>query len=176
MPIYEPVAVKQQGNVKVTFVTSIASPAAPSLASEITAASSVEGTMAVYGQWAPAVNVNTGNSPARIGTTVQLPEEGNAQRQPIALAYSHDPSKDDTDPNNKLKALLVEGTVLYAVVRRGLDAETDFAVADRVEVWQVRCGYQNDDGATGTDEFSEFQVTQNLIPLTTEPTIGAVAA
>lgn len=176
MSIYQPEAVKVQGNTKITFVTTIANPASPSLATEIDAASSVEGTLAAYGEWAPGINVNTGNAPARIGTTVQLPEEGNAQRQPIALAYPHDPSKPDTDPANKLKALLTQGTELYAVVRRGVDAQTAFASGDQVEVWKVRCGYQNDDGATGTDEFAEYQVSQNLIPVTTEPTVGTVAA
>ena len=175
MPIFEPVATKTQGNDKLVFVTTLANPAAPSIATEINAASSVEGTLAMYGSWRPTTNVNTGQAPPRIGTTVQLPQEGNAQLQAIPVTYPHDPSKPDTDPNNKLKALLTEGTELYVVVRKGVDKDTAWAAGDTVDVWHVRCGYQDDDAATGTDEFSEYEVAQNLVPIASKVR-GTVAA
>lgn len=174
-PIYEPVAVKQQGSDKIVFCTDLASAAAPSLATELNAASSVEGTLAMYGTWRPPVNVETGNAPTRIGTSTQLPQEGNAQLQVIPVSYPHDPSADDTDPQNKLRALLAEGVELYAVVRRGVDKDTDWTVGDRVEVWHVRCGYQDTDSATGDDAFAEYAVSQNLIPLGSK-VVGTVAA
>lgn len=174
-PIYEPAATKTQGNDKIVFVTTLASPAAPKIATEINAASSVEGTLAMYGSWRPATNVNTGSAPPRIGTTVQLPQEGNAQLQAIAVTYPWDPSEDDTAPDNKLKALLAEGAELYVVVRKGVDKDSVWTVGDTVDVWHVRAGYQDTDSATGDDEFGEYQCAQNLIPLASKVR-GTVAA
>lgn len=174
-PIYEPIATKVQGSDKIVFCTDLATPASPSLATEINAATSVEATLAMYGTWRPPVNVETGSAPVRVGTSTQLPQEGNAQLQVIPVAYPHDPAADDTDPNNKLRALLAEGVEVYAVVRKGVDKDTDWAASDRVEVWHVRCGYQDTDSMTGDDSFAEYQVAQNLIPLATK-VAGTVAA
>jgi hypothetical protein len=163
--IYEPEAVPVQAMVKIAFVTALADTAAPAIASEVKAASSVEGTMVIR-QWNPTTNVNTGNAPARLGTRVQQPVEGNAQRQPIAITYPYDPSVADSDVNNKLKALLAQNTVLYAVVRKGTDIDTDWTVGDRADVWEIRCGYQSEEqSGDNTDEFAEFEIHQNLFPL-----------
>lgn len=174
MTLYEPTAAKVQGMTRVVFCTSVANTSAPSIASEINATSSVEATMAMYGTFNPTANVNTGNAPARLGTTVQLPEEGNAQLQPIQIAYPYDPSKDKTDANNKLWALLTQGTTVYAVVRRGVATGTAFATGDVVTTYELRCGYQ-DRNQTGEDEFAENQIQQNLFQLV-EPVDGALAA
>lgn len=174
-PIYEPIAKKSQGFDKIVFMTPVASPAAPSLASEINAATSVEGTLALYGSWSAPVNVNTGQAPVRVGTTSQLPQEGNAQRQPIPVTYPVDPSVDKTDPNNKMWALLAEGTEVDVFVRRGVDKDTDFAAADRGWLYRCRAGFQPEPSRTGDDEFSEYQVAQNLIPIA-EPVEAVIAA
>lgn len=173
MSIYFPEAPTVQGNTKVMFCTAIADPSAPKIATEVKAATSVEGTMAIRA-WNPTVNVNTGNAPARLGTKVQQPVEGNVQQQAIALGYPYDPSKPDSDANNKLKALLAEGSTVWAVVRKGVDKDTDWTVADQVEVYKVTCGYQ-DEGQSGDDEFAEYEVHQNLMP-TSPKTIGTLAA
>lgn len=173
MSIYFPEAPTVQGNTKVVFCTAVASPAGPKIATELNAASSVEGTMAIR-EWNPTVNTNTGNAPGRLGTTVQDPVEGNTQRQPIALAYPFDPSKPDTDANNKLKALLAQGATIYAVVRRGVDKDTAWTVGDRVKTYKVTCGYQ-DQGQSGTDEFAEYEVHQNLMNVG-DPVDGVLVA
>lgn len=173
-PIYEPEAAKVQGQTRVVFCTAVADETAPSLASEINAASSVEATMAMYGQFNPTANVNTGNAPARLGTTVQLPVEGNAQLQPIATSYPYDPSADDTDENNKVKALLTQGTEIWAVVRRGVPKDVDLAVGDVVKTYRVSCGYQNLT-QTGDDEYAEYAIEQNLFQLS-DPVDGVLAA
>lgn len=165
MTIWFPEETKVQGANKIAFGLTAASMTAPSLATDVVAASSVEATQAMYGQWAPPVNVNTGQSPVRIGTTTQMPQEGNVQLQVIPAAYPWDPSADDEADDNALKALLTEGTEVYAFVRKGTDIDTPFAVGDLVDVWHLRCGYQNTDSTTGTDEFATYQVAQNLIPL-----------
>lgn len=163
MSIFFPEAVKVQGNTKVVLATAVANTAAPSLASEVNAASSVDASM-TFRAWNPTTTVNTGNAPARLATTVQLPVEGNAQLTPITVNYPYDPTVDDTDPNNAAKALCARGVELYAIVRKGVDAETPMAVGDLVDVWHVSCGYQQEQ-QTGDDEFAEYEIQQNLIPL-----------
>lgn len=173
--IYEPEAVPVQAMVKIAFVTAIADTSAPAIATEVKASSSVEATMVIR-QWNPTANVNTGNAPARLGTRVQQPVEGNVQRQPIAITYPYDPTVADSDVNNKLKALLTQNTVLYAVVRKGTDIETDWTVDDRVDVWEIRAGYQAEEqSGENTDEFAEFEIHQNLFPLVSK-VVGVLAA
>lgn len=174
--IFEPVAEKVQGNDKIIFIKTVADPAAPSLATEINAATSLEVTLAAYGTWNAPVNVNTGNSPRRIGTTVQLPQEGNAQRQVIPFPYPVNPSLPDSDDANKVKAFLAEGTEFYALVRRGTDKDTAFAADDIGLMYHLRAGYQPEATPTGDDEFAEYQIMQNLIPLTTNPVAATVVA
>lgn len=162
--IFFPAGVKVQGNDKIVLMTAVADRTAPSLATEIGAATSVEITEAAYGTWSAPVNVNTGNAPTRIGTVEQEPEEGNAQRQVIPFAFPVDPGKPKSDPVNKLWALLEQGTTLFVFVRRGKSKDTDFAVGDVGLVYQVTAGFQPEPSATGDDEFAEYQVAQNLIP------------
>lgn len=163
--IFEPIAQKVQGNDKIVFMTAVADPAAPKVATEIGAASSLEVTLAAYGTWNAPVTVNTGNSPRRIGTTVQLPQEGNAQRQVIPFPYPVDPSKAKSDAVNKVWAFLTEGTDFYAFVRRASNHEDDFVAADVGLTYHLRAGFQPEPSQTGDDEFAEYQVLQNLMPL-----------
>lgn len=172
--VYEPEATPSLGATKVKLVTALANPAAPSLATEINAASSVDVSLTFY-DWNPTINVNSGNAPKRLGTRNQMPQEGLAQYQLIEVSYPYNPQADDTDPDNAAKAALTEGTILYAVVRKGPDAETAFAADDQVEVWKVRCGKQRR-GRSGEDEFSEFVLMQNLAPLVEEENDAVVAA
>lgn len=176
MSIYEPEAVTVQGQKKVVFCTSIADMDSPDLSTEIGAVTSVEATMAMD-QWGPTNNVNTGNAKARIGTRVQQPVEGNVQRQPIPLVYPHNPAEDDSDPDNKLRALLAENAILYAVVRNGIDIDTPFAIGDRVDVWKIRCGFQSEEesAAGNTDEFAQYEIHQNAYPLVNK-VVGVVVA
>lgn len=175
MSIYEPEAVTVQGQIKVVFMTACADMAAPDLSTEIGAVTSVEATLAMD-QWAPTNNVNTGNAKARLGTRVQQPVEGNVQRQPIPLVYPYDPSKDDSDANNKLKALLAENVILYAFVRKGVDIDTPIAGTDRGEVWKIRCGFQSEETSAegNSDEFAQFEIHQNVYPLVNK--VDAVVA
>lgn len=181
MTIYFPEAVTVQEATKVALCTTIADLLAPSIAGEIKAATTVEATM-VFRDWAPTLTPNTGNSPARLGTAIQLPVEGNIPLSAVATAYPWDPSADDADVNNEAKALMARHTLLYVVVRKGIDINTDWAVGQPVDVWHVRCGFQDDDATSagagaggGADEFAEYEVHQNLFPLALK-TRGALAA
>lgn len=174
MTVIYPEATPVQGNTKVQAVLSIADTSAPSLASEINAASSVD-LSCFLRDWNPEITNNSGTSPARLCTTVQLPVEGNTQFQPIEVRYVYDPQAADSTDDNKALALLVRGTEFYAVVRKGLDAQnTDWATTQHVEVWRFRCGRQNR-LRSGEDEFGEYEIVQQIFPLT-EPDYGVVAA
>lgn len=174
MTVIYPEATPVQGNTKVVAVVSIADVNAPDLSSEIGALTSVDLSCFIR-DWNPEINNNQGNSPARLCTTVQLPVEGNTQFNPIELRYVYDPQAADSTDDNKAMALLERGTEFYAVVRKGLDArDTAMAAGQYVEVWRFRCGRQNR-LRSGEDEFSEYEIVQQIFPLT-EPTYTQVVA
>lgn len=174
MSILYPEATPVQGNTKIQVVASIATLTAPSLASEINATGSLDISCFVR-DWNPELNSNQGNAPARLCTTVQLPVEGNTQFNPIEIRYVYDPQAATTTNDNKARALLAKGTEFYFVIRKGLDAQaTAWAASQYVEVWEVRCGRQNY-VRSGQDEFSEYEIVQQIFPLT-EPTFAQVAA
>lgn len=174
MSITYPEATTVQGNTKIQVVASIASLSAPDLSSEINAVASLDISCYVR-DWNPELQSNQGNAPSRLCTTVQLPVEGNTQFSPVEIRYVYDPQADDTTDDNAAKALLTRGSEFYFVVRKGLDAQADaWAVGDRVEIWKVRCGRQNR-VRSGDDEFSEYEISQQIFPLT-EPTDGVIVA
>lgn len=174
MTVIYPEATSVQGNTKIVAVATIADTSAPSLATEIGAAGSVDISCFIR-DWNPELQSNQGNAPSRLCTTVQLPVEGNTQFSPIEIRYVYDPQAADSTDDNKALALLTRGTELYFVVRKGLDAQdTAFAASQYVETWKVRCGRQNK-VRSGEDEFSEYEISQLIFPLV-EPVDGQVAA
>lgn len=173
MTVIYPEATPVQGNTKAKAVLTIANPASPALATEINAASSLD-LSCFLRDLNPEMTSNSGSAPNRLCTTVQLPVEGNTTFSAIEIRYVYDPQAADTTNDNKAKALLLRGTELYIVLRKGLDARaTDFAVGQYVETWRFRCGRQNR-VRSGEDEFSEYEISQLIYPLT-EPTYGTVA-
>lgn len=174
MTVIYPEATSVQGNTKIVAVAAIVTPTAPDLSSEIGAVGSVDISCFVR-DWNPELQSNQGNAPSRLCTTVQLPVEGNTQFSPIELRYVYDPQAATSTDDNKALALLTRGTELYFVVRKGLDAQnTAFAASQYVEVWKVRCGRQNK-VRSGTDEFSEYEISQQIFPLI-EPIDGQIVA
>lgn len=175
MTVLFPEAVKAQGNTSVTAVQTIAAPAAPKLATEINAATSVNISCFLYSGGVGSSTTNKGEAPRRLCTTETLQQFGNTSYEITDLMYVYDPQGDDTDPANKAKAALVEGTDVYLVIRKGLDAQSNaHAVSQKVDIWHVRLGPQNR-GVTGDGEFDEFAITQSVIPLA-PPTVDAVIA
>lgn len=174
MTVIYPEATPVQGNTSLHLMTAVVNLASASLASEINAASSLNVSCFVR-DFNPEMTSNSGSAPARLCTTVQLPVEGNTQFSPIEVRYVHNPQAADTVDDNKAKAFLVRGTLFYALVRKGFDARnTAFAAGQRYELWRFRAGRQNK-VRSGTDEFSEYEISQMWFPLT-EPTDGTIAA
>lgn len=174
MTVIYPEATSVQGNTKIVAVATIADTSAPSLATEIGAAGSVDISCFIR-DWNPELQSNQGNAPSRLCTTVQLPVEGNTQFSPIEIRYVYDPQAATSTDDNKARLLLAQGAEFYFVVRKGLDAQaTDWAASQYAEVWKVRCGRQNY-VRSGEDEFSEYEISQLIFPLT-EPTFAQIAA
>lgn len=165
MTVVFPEATKAQGNTSVTVVQDIADVTAPSLASEINAASSVNVSCYLYSGGTGSSNTNTGEAPARICTTDRLQQFGNTTYEVSDLQYVYNPQGDGADEANAAKAALVEGTDVYLVIRKGLNARTSaYAAAQLVDIWHVKLGPQNR-GVTGDGEFDEYSVTQSVIAL-----------
>lgn len=165
MTVLFPEATKVQGNTSVVVVQTVANMAAPDLSSEVNAASSVNVSCFLYGDLNPTVTTNKGEAPRRLCTTQVFQQFGNTTYEVPDLQYVYDPQSDDTVDANKAKAALAEGSEVFLVVRRGLNAQTDaVAAGDRVDVWNVRLGPQNR-STTGDGEFDEYSITQSVIAL-----------
>ena len=174
MTIIYPEATPSQGNIKLKAVLAITNTAAPSLATEINAATSLDLSMFVR-DWNPDITSNTGTAAPRLGTRLQLPQEGQTQLSAVEIRYVYDPQAADTTNENKAKSMLTQGLVFYIVVRKGKDAQNvAFAASQQVEVWKFRAGRQNRT-RSGDDEFSEFEISQMLFP-TLVPTETSVIA
>jgi len=173
MTVIYPEATPAQGNTSVKVVLTIANPSAPT-AAEVNHASALD-ISCFLRDWNPEMQSSTVTAPNRLCSGVQLPVEGRTQFNPIQVRYVYDPQAADAADDNKAKALLVRGTEFYAVVRKGLDAQSAaYAAGQRVEVWRFRCGRQNF-VRSGDDEAGEFEVSQQLFPLA-EPIYAVIAA
>lgn len=165
MSVLFPEATKVQGNTSVIVVQTLASMAAPDLSSEINAGSSVNVSCFLYGDLNPTVTTNKGEAPRRLCTTQVFQQFGNTTYEVPDLQYVYDPQANDSADANKAKAALEEGSEVYLVIRRGLNAQTDVVAAgDLVDTWHVRLGPQNR-STTGDGEFDEYSITQSVIAL-----------
>lgn len=169
-----PEATPVQGNTSLVLLASVADLDSVSVADEVKDPTSLNFSCFVR-DWNPEMTSNTGNAPSRLCSTVQLPVEGNTQFAPIEARYVYDPQGAPDAPENKGKTFLARGTEFYALVRKGFDAQTeDFASGQRYELWRFRAGRQNK-VRSGTDEFSEYEISQQWFPLT-EPVDGVLTA
>lgn len=175
MTVIYPEATTVQGNIKVKAVLTVADAAAPKLATEINAVTSVD-LSCFLRNLVPDITTNTGTAPPRLCTTIQLPQEGLTQFSAFELRYVYDPQAADSTDDNAAKELLVQGTELYLVIRKGLDArETPYAATQHAEVWKVRLGRQNR-VQSGDDEFAEFEISQMAFPLSPPEEDAIIAA
>lgn len=163
MVVVFPDAVKAQGAVSVTAipVADLTSTSSPSLA-ELTT-DGVNISLYLYtGAAAPTSTTTTGEAPRRLGSKEVTQELGTTNHAIGDLQYVYDPQADAADPANAAKTMLTEGDEFYLVYRYGPDGDTDLEVADKVNVWKVQVGPQNE-GATGDGEFDHLSITQSVI-------------
>lgn len=175
MTTFFPESTPVLGNLSVKAVVAIADMAAPKLATEINAASSVD-LSCFLRPFSATPTTGSGAAPLRICTTTTLPQEGRTEFSAFELHYVYDPQGDDADADNAAKALLTRGTVLYLVIRKGLDAmNTAYAATQKVEVWKVRLGRQNR-GQSGDGDQDEFEIVQMAFPVAEPEEDGVIAA
>lgn len=177
MTVVYPEGTPTLGNTKVAAVQAIADTSAPSLATEIGAATTVDMSCYLYpAGWSPGATTARGTKPARLCSKTQQ-ETLNRTTYTIGdLQYVYDPQAADSDPGNEAKEVLTEGSELYLVERIGLDAQTEaFAVGQQVIIHHVVLGPQVRSGDR-TDENGEFFITQAVAYVGDGPTEGAIAA
>lgn len=163
MSVIFPEATAQLGNTSITVVQTVADMAAPKLATEINAASSVNVSCFLYSGGVGTATTNKGSAPRRICTKAELQQFGVTNYEVTDLSYVYNPQAADSTDDNKAKAALTEGSEVYLIVRKGLDAETAaYATGQYVDVWHVELGPQNR-GVTGDGEFDEFNIVQSVI-------------
>jgi hypothetical protein len=170
-----PEAVKAHGNTGLV-ASSVAptDPAAPSLATNMAGATSLNLSQYVFGGITFSKSTNKGEAPRRWGSTFQLQEFGTESHEIGQIMLVWGPQDDDTDEVNEAKALLVDGAELWFYIRRGIDADAPFAATEKVETRHVKIAGGHP-GQTGDGEFDQYAWVCEAIDLE-PPTYDAVIA
>jgi hypothetical protein len=177
MTLVMPEGVPTLGATKVKAIVTIATQTAPALAVEINAAGSVDLSLYLYpAGWNPTGTSAKGTRPVRLGSKSQREIFNRTTYSLATLQYVYDPQGPTTGVN-AAKTLLVAGTKIHLLERRGLDAElTAFAVGDKVRDHYVVLGAQVESGDM-TDENGEFFIMQDAIYFgSNAPVAGVVVA
>ena len=177
MTVVYPEGTPTLGNTKVTAALSVANLAAPKIATELNAATSVDMSCYLYpAGWNPSATTNKGTKPPRL-CSKNTQEQFNRTAYALAdLQYVHDPQAADAAVGNEARELLVEGTEVVLVERQGLDAQDDpYTLGEFVISHKVVLGPQVWSGDR-TDENGEFFITQAVIYVNDGPVRGILAA
>lgn len=165
MSVLFPEATQVYGNTSVVVVQTMAAPGAPDLSTDINHASSVNVSCFLYSGGTGTSTTAKGEAPRRLCTKSQLQQFGSTTYEITDLQYTYDPQAAPGADANKARAALVEGSEVFLVIRRGLDAQdTTYAAGQYVDVWKVKLGPQNKT-QTGDGDFDEYSITQSVIAL-----------
>lgn len=178
MTLVMPDGVPTLGAIGVKACPTIADPTQPKLATELNAAGSKDISLHLFpAGWAPAGDTPTGTAPARLGSKKIRQTLNRTTYTLAALQYIYSPQATSSDPANAAKTLLVEGTKIHLVERRGLDPETTaWAVGDKTRDHYVILGPQIEMGDP-SDENGEFFIQQAVVYVSNDgPTAGTVVA
>lgn len=177
MTIVMPEGTPTLGAVKVKAVVSITDPAAPKLATEINAVTSVDISCHLLADgWQPSAETAKQTKKRRKCSKKDTEQIGVTTYRLAALRYIHNPQADDTAPGNEARKALKEGLKFHFLERQGKDAQTaPFAVADRTRDHYVTLGPQIE--MDDPDENGEFYIYQEVAYVTADgPKAGIVAA
>ncbi len=161
MTVEMPETATALGMVSVVLVKDIADLSAPTLA-EINATTSINVSCFLYGAAVGTKTTNKVEAPRKLCTRNQYQQRGLSNVEVGDLSYSHLPQAPLTDPSNKAKQVLVDGSRWHMLVRSGLAGESAFEADDLVDIWRVELLDQNR-GTTGDGEGDEFAITQPVI-------------
>ena len=176
MTIVMPEGTPTLGAVKVKAVLAVTAIAAPRLATEINAVTSVDVSCHLLADgWLPSAETAKQTKKRRLCSKKDTEQIGVTSYRVAALKYVHNPQLADAGAGNEARQLLKEGLKFYFVERQGKDAQTaPFAVADRVRTHYLVLGPQIE--MDDPDENGEFYVYQEVAYVTADgPTPGVVA-
>lgn len=122
------------GNTKATFVPSISSISAPTVA-ELTDSGIValENTVTDDGL---DISFDEGTVEGNVLASTQDNEAPGRSKANIELTYY----RDSTSSADRMWSVMTRGTAGFLVVRRGLAAATGYAASQKIEVYEVICG------------------------------------
>lgn len=141
MPTTVPPGFLADANIRVWFVTTLLDPAAPKIATEINAVSSVDMTCYLTTQIAPNADVATVTDD-RMCLRQVLEDMGSVTYSIDELMYVYD-VQNPASISNKLYAALPMGTTGFIVIRYGIDVDVaPVASTQKVDVYPVRWGPQ----------------------------------
>lgn len=124
-------------NVRVLWVPTIADPSAPSLATEIDAATSIDLTCLLTENWGPDYSVETAEVRRMCSKTAT--QRGGAVTYTFPdFVFAYDAQEASSAPINEAYSALVQGATGYIVVVSGIHVDTALVVADKVDVWNAQ--------------------------------------
>lgn len=168
MTVLFPEATQVYGNTSVVVAQSLTDTTAPyavSLATDINDVTSVNVSCFLYNGGTGTSTTNKGEAPRRLCTKSVLQQFGSTTYEVTDLQYTYDPQAPLSADSNAAREALTEGSEVYLIIRRGLDAQdTAYSAGQYVDVWHVRLGPQNKT-QTGDGEFDEYSITQTVVAL-----------
>jgi hypothetical protein len=177
MTIVMPEGTPTLGAVKVKAVVSITDTAAPKLATEINAVTSVDVSCHLLSDgWMPSAETAKQTKKRRLCSKRDTEQIGVTSYRVSALKYVHNPQTADATAGNEARQALKEGLKLHFLERQGKDAQTaPFAVGDRTRDHYLVLGPQIE--MDDPDENGEFYIMQEVAYVTADgPKSGIVAA
>lgn len=138
MPTSVPPGYVADASIRVWFVPTLANPAAPSVATEINAGTTIDLTCYLTNGFAPDASIAT-ITDDRLCLAQVLEGRGITTWSIEEIQYIWDP-QNPASLSNKAYAGLVEGGTGYFVVRHGMSVDTAAAAAQKVWVIPVEFG------------------------------------
>ncbi len=176
MTVVFPDAINAEGNVKVRWVPVLANPASPSLATEINGASAKELTGVILGGAFQPTSEQAKGDDRRLGSKQTFQVFGRITDGVEDVTYVYDPQAAAGAAINIAYEALTQGATGYFVVRYGIDVNTAFAAAQKVDTIPVTCGVQRKSTPPADDEFAKLTVVQGFIVRSTVNRNVAIAA
>jgi len=140
MPTTVPPGFVADASLRVWFVTTLSNPAAPSVASELNAGTTVDVTCYLTNGFNPDASVAT-ITDDRLCLKVVLEDVGTTTWSVDDLNYIWDP-QNAASVSNKLFAALAPNTTGYFVARYGMDVDTAAAAGQKGWVIPIKLGPQ----------------------------------
>lgn len=149
-----------EGNIRATFVPTLASTSAPSAAT-LNGATAVNLSSFLMPGWGGIQSEQNTGQDRRFGSKEGFNRLGRITRSLGQLVYTWLPQAISTDAGNKAYTGLAAGTTGFVVFGFDKSPATAWAASDKAWVVPVECGVQNPDSAA-SDEFAPLTITQTL--------------